>query len=168
MPEISRFFGIIIRMFYDDHNPPYFHAYYQGNQAVFDLCGNITKGSLQSKTATKLVREWVDLHLDEIEKDWNLAKEDKELLKIEPLDQFMWNLNEIIELKYKKEYIYHIKFDNGVEGDLNFSSYLSRGNVFSCFSDKKFFSKAKIEGGTISWPNGVDIAPETIYEKIHN
>jgi len=48
MPEISRFFGIIIRMFYDEHNPPHFHAEYRGEQAVFDLQGNITKGSLKS------------------------------------------------------------------------------------------------------------------------
>ena len=56
MPEISRFFGIIIRMFYDDHNPPHFHAEYQGNSAVFDFQGNILKGDLSSRTATKLVR----------------------------------------------------------------------------------------------------------------
>jgi hypothetical protein len=56
MPEISRFFGIIIRMFYDEHNPPHCHAEYQGNKAVFDLRGNIIKGDLNSKTATMLVR----------------------------------------------------------------------------------------------------------------
>lgn len=40
MPEISRFFGIIIRMFFDEHNPPHIHAEHQGNKAVFDLSGN--------------------------------------------------------------------------------------------------------------------------------
>lgn len=73
-------------MYYDKHNPPHFHAEYQGNQAVFDLQGNITRGSLNSRTATKLVREWVDLHCEEIEKNWNLAREDKEMFKIKPLD----------------------------------------------------------------------------------
>ncbi len=43
MPEISRFFGIIIRMFYDKHNPPYFHAKYSENKAVFDFQENIIK-----------------------------------------------------------------------------------------------------------------------------
>ncbi len=42
MPEICRFFGIIIRMFYEEHNPPRIHAEYQGNKAVFDLRGNVT------------------------------------------------------------------------------------------------------------------------------
>jgi hypothetical protein len=86
MPEISRFFGIIIRMFYDEHNPPHFHAEYQGNKAVFDLQGNVTRGSLSSKTATRLVREWIDLHKTELEDDWNLARGGKEINRIAPLD----------------------------------------------------------------------------------
>jgi len=86
MPEISRFFGIIVRMFYDDHNPPHFHVEFQGNKAVFDFQGNILKGNLKSKTATKLVREWIDIHQMELEEDWQLAQEGKEIKKIDPLD----------------------------------------------------------------------------------
>jgi hypothetical protein len=86
MPVISRFFGIIIRMYYDEHNPPHFHAEYQGNEAIFDMQGNIIKGNLKSKTATKLVREWVDLHQQDIEKNWDLARKNQELLNIDPLD----------------------------------------------------------------------------------
>ena len=86
MPIISKFFGIIIRMFYDDHNPPHFHAEYQGNKAVFDLNGNMLKGDLKSKTARKLVREWVDLHSNEIAHNWELAMRGKALKQIDPLD----------------------------------------------------------------------------------
>ncbi len=86
MPVISRFFGIIIRMFYDDHNPPHFHAEYQGKKAIFDFQGNILKGNLSSRTATKLVREWTDNHISELEEDWRLAREGKEIKKIDPLD----------------------------------------------------------------------------------
>ena len=86
MPEISRFFGIIIRMFYEDHNPPHFHAEYQGKKAVFDFHGNRLKGNLKSKTAAKLVREWVDFHVLDLEEDWALAQEGKEIKKIDPLD----------------------------------------------------------------------------------
>ena len=86
MPEVSRFFGIIIRMYYDEHNPPHFHAEYQGNKAVFDLNGNMTQGDLKSKTARKLVREWVDLHNEEIARNWDLAMNDRQLNKIAPLD----------------------------------------------------------------------------------
>lgn len=86
MPELSRFFGIIIRMFFDEHNPPHIHAEHQGNKAVFDLCGNITRGDLKSRTAIKLVREWIDLHLPELQEDWALAQAGKEIKKISPLD----------------------------------------------------------------------------------
>jgi hypothetical protein len=48
MPIISHFFGIIIRMFYDKHNPPHLHAECQGNKALFDFKGNIIKGDLRS------------------------------------------------------------------------------------------------------------------------
>jgi hypothetical protein len=85
MPEISRFFGIIIRMFYDEHNPPHFHAEYSGQKAVFDFKGNIIRGGFSSRTATKLVREWADFHVSDLEEDWKLASESQEIKKIEPL-----------------------------------------------------------------------------------
>ena len=86
MPEISRFFGIIIRMFFDDHNPPHFHVEYSGRKAVFDLRGNILQGDLRSKVAVRLVRDWIDLHSSELEADWKLAKQGKPLKKISPLE----------------------------------------------------------------------------------
>lgn len=86
MPVISLFFGIIIRMYYDDHNPPHFHAEYQGSKALFDFRGNIIGGDLRSLTATKLVREWVDLHSGELREDWESAKSGRELKKIAPLE----------------------------------------------------------------------------------
>jgi hypothetical protein len=86
MPEISRFFGIILWMFHQEHNPPHFHAEFQGKKAVFDFQGNILRGDLGSKTAVKLVREWVDLRVTELETDWMLAMKGQEIKKIEPLD----------------------------------------------------------------------------------
>ena len=85
MPEISRFFGIIIRMFYEDHNPPHFHVEFNGKKAVFDLHGNITVGDLSSKTAVKLVREWIDLREDALLEDWKLAQKNMPLKNIAPL-----------------------------------------------------------------------------------
>jgi hypothetical protein len=85
MPIISRFFGIVIRLFYDEHNPPHLHAEYQGKKAVFDFQGNIIKGRLFSKTAIKLIREWIDLHSTELKINWNLAKSGKQVKAIAPL-----------------------------------------------------------------------------------
>lgn len=86
MPEISRFFGIIIRMFFDEHNPPHFHAEYAGKKALFDFQGNILRGSLDSRTATKLVREWIDMRTNELREDWALARRHQPLKEIPPLD----------------------------------------------------------------------------------
>ncbi len=86
MPEVSRFFGIIIRMYYDDHAPPHLHAEYQGKKALFDFRGNILRGNLESRTAMRLVREWVDVREPELGRNWELARAGRVLNKIEPLD----------------------------------------------------------------------------------
>ena len=77
----------------------------------------------------------------------------------------MWNLNEVRHIEYKSEYRYLVEFDDGVNAIIDFSDYLWRGPVFAVLRDMKFFRSARIEGGTIAWPNGADIAPETLYEK---
>ena len=86
MPEISRFFGIIIRMYYDDHAPPHLHAEYQGRKALLDFHGNVVRGSLASRAALRLVREWIDVHPAELQEDWELARARRELNRIAPLD----------------------------------------------------------------------------------
>lgn len=86
MPIIATFFGIVIRMYYDDHNPPHIHAEYQGQKGIIDFRGNIMKGDISSKAALRLVREWIDLHVDELSRDWELASKGKEVKKIAPLE----------------------------------------------------------------------------------
>ena len=75
-------------------------------------------------------------------------------------------MNDIIEIKYIGNYTYHIFFDDGVNGCVDFTEYFTKGPIFNSLQDPDFFRKATIEGGTISWPNGADVAPETLYEKI--
>jgi hypothetical protein len=86
MPEISRFFGIIIRVYYDDHEPPHLHAEYQGNKALVDFEGNVLRGGLGSRTALRLLRQWIDLHVAELDEDWRLARSGRAVNKISPLD----------------------------------------------------------------------------------
>jgi hypothetical protein len=78
----------------------------------------------------------------------------------------MWDFQEVINIEYRGHYRYHVAFADGVAGDLDFSEYLIKGPVFEALQDPSLFSKATVDGGTIVWPNGADIAPETLYEKI--
>jgi len=85
MPIVSSFFGIIIRMYYDEHNPPDLHAEYQGRKVLLDFSGNIIKGDLRSRTALRLARDWIDLHIDELYENWELARGGKDIKQMAPL-----------------------------------------------------------------------------------
>ena len=85
MPEISRFFGIIIAVFYDDHNPPHFHARYGSQKVAIEIKTlQVLDGEIPPR-ALGLVIEWATLHKDELLQDWELAKANKPPRKIEPL-----------------------------------------------------------------------------------
>lgn len=86
MPSISVFFGIIIRMFYREHEPAHFHAEHQGVQAKFDFNGDLVAGAIESRTALRLIREWALLHRDELEENWRLMKAGQPLRHIAPLE----------------------------------------------------------------------------------
>lgn len=86
MPVVSRFFGILIALYWDDHAPPHFHAKYSGEEAVIDIqTGQVIKGSLSRRTLS-LVEEWRKQHIGELMEDWELARQRKPLRYIEPLE----------------------------------------------------------------------------------
>jgi hypothetical protein len=85
MPEICRFFGIVIAIFYNEHNPPHFHARYNDQKAsirIKDL--TIMEGSLPPR-ALGLVMEWAARHEHELLHGWEQAKNNQQPDKIEPL-----------------------------------------------------------------------------------
>ena len=84
MPRISIFLGIVVYMYYDDHNPPHFHALYEGVEALFDMEGTLLRGDMTPR-AQRLIKEWCLLHKAELLDNWHRAKEDKPLNWIEPL-----------------------------------------------------------------------------------
>jgi diadenosine tetraphosphate (Ap4A) HIT family hydrolase len=85
MPELSRFYGIVIRMYFGDHDPPHFHAYYSGDKATFAIDSHdVLEGHLPVR-AKKLVEEWVELHKVELEAAWKQAVNLKQPGRIDPL-----------------------------------------------------------------------------------
>ena len=85
MPEISRFYGIIVSMFYSEHNPPHFHARYGEYKMAVDIGSlRILEGNFPPR-ALGLVVEWASLHKEELLSDWELAAQNCLPEKIKPL-----------------------------------------------------------------------------------
>ena len=86
MPEISRFFGIVITMNYNDHPPPHFHARYGSDQALIDIqILQVLTGRLAPRIVG-LVVEWALQHREELLEDWRLAHQGAPLNRIAPLE----------------------------------------------------------------------------------
>jgi Domain of unknown function (DUF4160) len=86
MPTISQFFGIAIRMYYDDHSPPHFHAYYGKNAAIIEIETLLVSEGMLPRRAKSLVLEWAADHQAELLLDWQLAELHQPLNSIEPLE----------------------------------------------------------------------------------
>ncbi|MBP1697522.1 MAG: hypothetical protein H6Q41_2710 [Deltaproteobacteria bacterium] len=85
MPEICRFYGIIIAMFFDDHNPPHFHARYGKDNVAIEISSlRVLEGQI-SPRALGLVVEWASQHERELLANWDLAKNSQPIKKIPPL-----------------------------------------------------------------------------------
>lgn len=86
MPEISRFFGIVIAMFYKDHPPPHFHAKYSGQWAAFSIDDlKMIEGELPRR-AISLILEWAFQHRTELMNNWKRIQDQKPLEQIPPLE----------------------------------------------------------------------------------
>ena len=84
MPEISRFYGIVIFMNYNDHAPPHFHARYQSQEVSVEIQSGFVRGEM-AKRALKMVLEWQELHQSELIQNWERARAHQPLEAIPPL-----------------------------------------------------------------------------------
>jgi hypothetical protein len=86
MPVVSRFFGIAIAFYWEDHLPPHFHAKYSGDEVMIDIRnGEVMRGAI-SKRALALVQEWRKIHVTELLEDWQRAQRRVPLAYISPLE----------------------------------------------------------------------------------
>lgn len=85
MPRISEFYGIVIYRYFQDHNPPHFHAMDAEDEALVRIdTGEILRGQLPA-TARNLVEQWRRLHVDELASNWARAQEPVALMSVDPL-----------------------------------------------------------------------------------
>jgi len=85
VPTISRFYGIVIRMYFADHAPPHFHAVYAGEEAVIAITTlEVLRGALPAR-ALRMVREWASMHRDELAANWDRIQLPDQPIPIAPL-----------------------------------------------------------------------------------
>lgn len=85
MPEISRFYGIIVFMNYNDHPPPHFHARYQDQEVTVEIETGLVTGRM-SKRALRMIFEWSERYQEELNDNWQRARARQPLEKIPPLE----------------------------------------------------------------------------------
>lgn len=85
MPELARFFGIVVYMNWRDHNPPHIHAMYGDREALVSLDGEVLAGGLPRRVLS-MVHEWLAIHRNELVANWQRAQQRQPLQPIEPLE----------------------------------------------------------------------------------
>ena len=84
MPTISRFYGIVVYMNYNDHAPPHFHARYQDQEITVEIQTGLVTGSM-SRRALQMLFDWLDEHQTELMENWERARQHELLKNIAPL-----------------------------------------------------------------------------------
>jgi len=142
MPTISRFFGIVIFMNYNDHPLPHFHGRYQDQEVTVEIETGLVQGRM-SRRALRMILEWSEKYQQELMNNWNRVSAVRDV----------------------KGFELSLEFSNGSVKRVDLSNELY-GEVFEPLKDPQFFSRVQVnpETGTIEWPNGADFAPEFLYE----
>jgi hypothetical protein len=70
----------------------------------------------------------------------------------------------VVHAEYRGDFRIRLVFNDGTEGTIDFSEWLE-GPVFEPLKEREYFARFFLEGGTVTWPNGADVAPETLYER---
>lgn len=185
MPEISRFLGIVIRMFFTDndkHHKPHIHIYYGEHEASLALDGEVLEGRIPSKQY-KILKKWMKLHEEELYMAWNNSVRGVSVNKIAPYDSkaddfrdedTMYISEDIVYGKYSEEpikilevtplnnMIMLLKFNTG-EIKI-FDAKLLKGIVYEELEQEEIFNAPVIDRGVVTWKNGeIDCGPDFMY-----
>ena len=167
MPEISRFFGVVVRMFFNEHNPPHNHVEFQDSKAVFDLAGNITHGGLRSRTAVRAGASGSTFTSTNSWRIGNLREPEGNPTECPTGSKgAMWNLNDVVEFSMSQITRTGSSSTMGAMPVVDFSEYLDRGPVFVPLLTWIFSEKPGSKVGTIALPLGSNVnLAETLYDK---
>jgi hypothetical protein len=129
VPVISRFFGIVIFMNYNDPEPPHFHARYQDQEIIVEIQTGVVIGRM-SKRALRMVLEWSDQHQEELLENWRLARweaasEGDSTSAVGVGRMFL----HVQAVRHLERYQLRIEFDNGVTKEIDLEGEL-HGEVF--------------------------------------
>lgn len=163
MPEISRFLGIVIAMYYNDHAPPHFHARYGESEIRVDIeTGSIMSGFFQNEPGNTCLNGWIYI-------GWSLWKTGSSPNRESPCARSsLWSSIVTPRLKSVKHvggYRLKLAFEDGRKGEVDLENQLW-GEVFEPLRDVEQFKRFRIDDElqTIVWPTGADLAPEYLYE----
>ena len=167
MPELSRFYGIVITMYSEadgNHSLPHIHVRYGNMRAVYSLQGELLRGKMPSKQH-KLVLAWMALHELELQENWYLASSKCACYRIPPLK---WDVDcRVLSVKATDSFSVVAQWSDGSFREYDVKPFLEDcGPYFARLNDPDYFKKVRVSefGDTIEWPEGQDIAPESLYE----
>src|SRR5580700_6119787 len=167
MPTISIFYGILIRMFFNDHPPPPFHARYGEFEATVEIVTlEVLEGQLPRR-ALNLVREWAMMHREELLETGVSAGKTRPRRKLSRWpERSRYSMHwDVVEVKPEPHYCLFVRFKDGVAGRLQLRPVELTG-ALSPLRDEQFFRQVFIDYGAVAWPGEIDLAPDAMYVQI--
>jgi Protein of unknown function (DUF2442)/Domain of unknown function (DUF4160) len=166
MPEISRFFGIIIAMYYNDHPPPHFHVRYGSQNAVVGIEPIALIDGYLSPRVLGLVVEWAAMYRAELLHNCEYSEAPRSSQPDRAIDMNM--LKDIVQVRPLEQYRLYIRFEDGFEGTVDLGDLVRFEGVFAPLQDQAEFERVYVdtELGTICWPNGADLDPVVLYAQV--
>jgi uncharacterized protein DUF2442/uncharacterized protein DUF4160 len=165
VPTISRFFGIAIRMYFDEHAPPHFHAYYSGA----GVARNSSRWAIAHSTTSAKARRGRAPSVTSSESMAIAALGTRGYPSTVAADRTAGigaTMHTVSRVEVREGYRLHVEFTDGVAGEIDLSDRLF-GPVFEPLRSRELFRRVGIdEFGVITWPNGADLAPDALHRRL--
>lgn len=164
MPEISRFFGIVISMYYSEHGVPHFHALYREHKVAVELESGVIHGTFpHGRSASFGSGRGCTARSCWPTGSWPVGASPS-------IESRRWSDAmdyDVMEARYVRDYVVWVRFRDGTAGEVDLSGEL-RGPVFQPLRDRAYFRQFTVhpELQTLVWPNGADIAPEFLHDAV--